>query len=133
MVLFAAWRSGAVPKRWIVRIHDKAAQAYKSPTVPYNRVTSYYNALSTSLGYNSARRWSTGDAVPRGNLVFFNGLDHVAISTGRVVRGKHQVMSLWVYPMTAGGRLNSVNQRTSIEAIIASAPMSVSHGPPPWQ
>jgi cell wall-associated NlpC family hydrolase len=132
MVLFAGYQAGVIPKAWIIRIHTDAATAGEAAASE----ASYYTVLSDALQFGSATSWISGTVVPRGNLVFFNGLDHVALSTGNVVGGQQEIMSLWVLPGMAGGLLNSVTQRTTIEALVATTVVDASlvrHGPNPWR
>ncbi|MFZ6027583.1 MAG: WXG100 family type VII secretion target [Chloroflexota bacterium] len=62
-------------------------------------INAYYDTLGAELGVNDATAWQHGDsAPPAGSLIFFNGLEHVAISTGRTNNGEVEIMSLWIYP-----------------------------------
>ena len=63
----------------------------------------------------------------------FGVLDHVALSTGNVVNGKHEVMSLWQLPTASNGNFNSTTQRTTIEDLAASHHFnSIKYGANPW-
>jgi hypothetical protein len=124
----------------------------------------YFDVLEDALGVASAMRWSPGTPtvagtpvpaplpatavagtpvptpvpatlIPRGSLVFFNGLAHVALSTGNIVDGEHEVISLWIVPPTEEGVFNRMAQRTTVEDIVTAAPQlsgSVTFGPNPW-
>lgn len=132
MVLFSGYRAGVIPREWITRVHSSAARAGDRA----NDGTAYLNVLSREMGFGAAAAWSSGVAVPRGNIVFFDGLNHVAIATGNVVGGHQEVMSLWVLPTLSSGALNSVNQRTTIEALVANGMVPISqvkHAPSPWR
>jgi hypothetical protein len=109
-------------------------------------ITAYTNVISGALGFAGAVPWKIGDPPPpRGNIVFFNGVGHVAISTGNLVNGESEVMSLWLLPVSGPGEFNSRLQRTTIEDIIAgrtdviprypggSAHVAIKHGPNPWR
>jgi Domain of unknown function (DUF4157) len=131
MVLFSGYRAGVIPRAWITRVHQRAASAGDAASSP----EAYQEVLANGLGFASATTWTSGTAVPRGNVVFFDGLAHVAISTGNVTGGRQEVMSLWILPGRSGGTLNSVNQRTTIEALVANgivAITEVKHAPNPW-
>jgi cell wall-associated NlpC family hydrolase len=124
MVLYSAYRSGVVPKSWIVQIHHDATAA---------GAANYHDTLAAALGFGGSAGWAPGQVIPRGNLVFFNGMAHVAISTGNVVGTEHEVMSLWILPGTGTGNFNSVNQRTTVEALGRAYPSAVRHAPSPWR
>ena len=131
MVLFAGYKAGVIPKAWIVLVHDDAAKAGAAAS----STGAYQAVLASRLNFAGAAAWTPGTAVPRGNLVFFDGLTHVALATGNVVGGKQEVMSLWVFPITGAGLLNSATQRTTIEDLRANGVVSVASvkfGPNPW-
>lgn len=78
-------------------------------------------------------------APARSDLVFFDGLAHVALSLGtKNAAGNHEVMSLWILPLK-GGDFNNTFQRTTIEDIngawtgdLGYGKMPVTFGPNPW-
>ena len=130
MVLYSAWRSGAVSKAWIVQIHTDATAANNAVAAP---PTAYHDVIAARLNYGAAAAVPAG-AVPRGNIVFFNGVDHVAISTGVLLgTGRHEVISLWQVPNN-----NYATQRTSIEDLDDAAlagglgRQPLRHAPAPW-
>lgn len=132
MVLFAGYQAGVIPKAWIVQLHNDAAAA----GVAAVSEGAYYAVLENALRFSSATNWTPGTAIPRGDIVFFGGLEHVALSTGATVGGKQEIMSLWVLPVASSGALNSVTQRTTIEDLQANGIGvtigAVKHGPNPW-
>jgi hypothetical protein len=122
MVLYSAYRSGVVTKAWIVQIHANAAAG-----------GNYHDTLAAAMGFGGAAVWAPGQAIPRGQVVFFDGMAHVAIATGNVVGGEQEIMSLWILPATGAGNFNSVNQRTTVEAIMRAYPIAeVRHTAAPW-
>ncbi len=135
MVLYSAWRSGAVTKAFLVQVHTNAAAAYNANGGGVGAKTgAYYTVLGNAMGINTAAPWA-GGAIPRGDVIFFGGLAHVAISTGVVTvpAAEHEIMSLWIFPAIPG----HVNQRTTVEDMNVEitnlvGPKPVTHGPAPW-
>jgi RHS repeat-associated protein len=118
-VLFAGYKSGVISKDWITSVQADATYAGKSD----HSSNSYFDVLKKRLGFNHSAKLKPGIAVERGDLVFFDGLNHVAVATGKTIESggvvKHEVISLWILPDRSNGHLNSQVQRTTIEDIQA--------------
>ena len=152
MVLYAGWRAGVITQQWIVETHDQAAAAGQSAATQFGHPTvgaiAYADVIGSRLNLGAAVPYVSGTAPPRGNLVFFDGIAHVALSTGNLVNGEAEVMSLWIVPTDPTLMLHSATQRTTIEAIQRgmgrleardprapnppAATMTVTHAPNPW-
>lgn len=131
MVLYSAWRSGAVSKAWLVQIHTDATQANNALNAA---PTAYHDVIAARLNYGGAAPIQNNVAIPRGNIVFMSGVNHVAISTGVLDRnGHHEVISLWQVPNN-----NYATQRTTVEALDDEADRGglgrqvLRHAPAPW-
>jgi hypothetical protein len=130
MVLYVAFKANAITVDWIRTIHRLAAAAYKSESSIAEKQDAYYNVLSDALGCSKAAPVLKGKPVPAGHIVFFNGLEHVAISNGTLNdHGEHGIMSLWSMP-----RKDYRVQNTTIERVVQADGDSptVTHAPPPW-
>jgi hypothetical protein len=133
-VMYSAWKAGFASKKWIVDLHTKAA----ADGLAAGSGAAYMRVLEKGLGFNSAILLTGANEPKAGDLVFMNGLAHVALSTGAKVGGaNHEVLSLWILP-GSGARLVSTLQRTTIEDINAAwvaagkAAMVVKFAPNPW-
>jgi hypothetical protein len=51
----------------------------------------------------------------KGHLVFFDGMNHVAILTGRLVNGEAQVVSFWAHTPPQPSQPNGPTPNTSVE------------------
>ncbi|MDX2709604.1 hypothetical protein PV350_43350, partial [Streptomyces sp. PA03-6a] len=137
-ILFSAYQAGSVTPSQIRDIYARAAREYLHP--PYGdpdvneRRQAWLGSIKNSLKsgvvqeYRINRVTKVGSAnIPEGYLIFFGGMEHVAISTG--VRDRHnhqQVVSLWVYPShSPAGQMTKQSygrmQLTSVEQL-AGAP-----------
>lgn len=147
--LFAAYRAGILPKGALFTIYQGAikrthmtAQTEMSKIAQEQHVqptlqmvsqqvnAAYQEALGVYLGVNEAEPWQEDDAAPpRGSLVFFNGVAHVALALGNLKNGSPEVMSLWYLPGP-----QPVMKRASIEEILANAhnEYNITFGPVPW-
>jgi len=90
-----------------------------------------------TLDATSKRSFATGPQPERGDLVFFDGTSHVALSLGTTnSKGEHEIMSLWAYPRDPRGNLRSQFQKTTIEAVheemLAWGYPKVTFRHPPW-
>jgi len=127
-VLISAFRAGVVDKSWLVKIHERAAAAAEQVSLSFQRrgldapiaadaygtrmkmpYIAYGSSLMASLHSGALTRYASNDpnqagrpAIPAGHIVFFDGLDHVALSIGtRDSHGRQQVLSLLDSPMNA--------------------------------
>ncbi len=138
-VLFSGYKAGVISKEWICAIHQSAAKQGKAKGVDGDEATgadAYYEVLRGALGYMKAKTFDVakGQIPKKGDLVFFNGLDHVALALGSTdSSGGHEVMSLWVLP-GRGARLYSKFQRTTIEEVSGAVggKMELRYGDSPW-
>lgn len=129
-VLFSAFRGGVVSRQWLVELHNNAAAAGAG----------YHGVLEVALGYRNAQPMTSTHSPARGDIVFMNGLAHVALALGTVdSAGRHEVLSLWILPRD-GARLNSTFQRTTVEQIndewgaVAHRPaMAITFAPNPFR
>ena len=129
MVLYAGYKSGVISKSWLQSAHSDAAAAGAAGASK----SKYFDALRGSLNWDARTEFRGGDAVPRGNLIFFDGMSHVAISTGKLLPAgepghyDHEVISLWLYPLTSEGKFDDKVVRTTVEALRDSANTSHIH------
>jgi hypothetical protein len=114
-IMFAAFTAGLTTAAALRKIHADAASTGKAA----GSIVAYANVIANSLGF--------GSSVPlaalhpgRGDIVFFNKTDHVALSLGsRTAAGEHEVVSLWVLPPNpATQHFVSFLQRTTIEELV---------------
>lgn len=116
-VMFAGYKSGVISKNWITSVHADATFAARSD----HTMAAYHDVLKKRLGFAHAAKLKPGTSVERGDLVFFDGLNHVAVATGKQIHSggvvKHEVISLWILPGQSNGHLYSHMQRTTIEDI----------------
>lgn len=96
-VFFAAYRAGLVSKRRLSDIHEMATimARGRNPNL-------YYGVLNDALGMRtSVRARLTHGLIPReGDILFFDGNTHVAISLGRRWVGgnpEDRMMTLWLH------------------------------------
>lgn len=134
MVLYAAYSANAITEEWLRTIHRLATGAYRSESSPDEKQDAYYRVLSEALGYSRAFPVKNGVPIPAGHIVFFNGIEHVALSKGTLNdHGQHEIVSLWCVP-----RKNDSVQQTTIERLVQSGKDSgdpeseIKHAPPPW-
>jgi hypothetical protein len=92
MVLLAGCRSGALS-------HEKVHETYQ-----IDDLKQWFRDLPDKLAPQGRQRYlpddPSGPEPRRGDLIFFNGSDHVAISTGRRTEQGHEVLSFWPPPDT---------------------------------
>lgn len=146
--LFAGYKAGILPKSALVTIYLEAVKRTQAtaraemkkiadeqgvtPTLemvskPVN--DAYQDALGVFLGANEAEPLPEDALPPRGYLLFFNGVSHVALSLGSEKDGSPEVMSLWYLPGPQPKLM-----RTTLKDLLKNA---VSHydvtmGPVPW-
>ena len=111
-VMFSAYKGGVVDKAFLVDIYDRCRVQGQA-----NGEGAWYATLEQALGVNAAVAMDATHEPARGDIVFMDGLAHVALSLGSTTgAGEHEVMSLWILPMD-GQNLNSTFQRTTLEMI----------------
>jgi peptidoglycan hydrolase-like protein with peptidoglycan-binding domain len=143
MVLYSAWKQGAISWSWINTVYS------------WTGGHSWYEELAIRLVRGSASTWDRATKKPRpqrGDIVMFDGADHVALATGVTDAAGTHVYSFWPPPDTAfapvdydkpgkgkgiaGGTPDRVKD-TTIEALINAMDTSshttvVTLGPPAW-
>ena len=143
MVLYTAWKQGAIGWSWIHTVYD------------YSGPNAWYDELAIRLVRGGAVTWDRATKKPRprrGDIVMFDGADHVALATGVVDGAGTHVYSFWPPPDTAfaavdyrkpgkgkglaAGTPDRV-KNTTIEALVAAIDTSthtcvVTFGPPAW-
>ena len=170
MVLFAAYRAGAVDKAWLDRIHAEASNAAVTALaehansgsqnvlggVPvardaYGQLASvgevaYDATLLRGMYQGELSEYPVGaehrPVIPAGDLIFFNGSNHVGLSLGgRDDEGRQLMLSLWAFPAhRPAGPYNTtytygVLQMTSVEELIEAAGMyadKIEFATPAW-
>lgn len=101
-VFFTAFRAGLITSHRLGVVHDMATcvargkHAQQVPTAGSN----YYTVLNHALGFRESVPMALKDGlIPReGDILFFDGNTHVAISLGRTWRSgvaEDRMMSLW--------------------------------------
>ena len=132
-VFYSGWKAGVISKSWLVKLHTKAAAS--------GSAAGYFAVLEGAMGMGAAKTWVPGKPPPRGELVYFDGLAHVALSRGsKTAAGKSEIMSLWILPKGSPNKFNSTFQATTIEDIRdgmtalpgLGTPSTIKHGPNPW-
>lgn len=143
-IMFGGFRAGLLTEARLRQLHADAAAAGVTAAASGGSGSgnaAYMATIGAFLGLPGSRALTTSAEPSRGDLVFFGGLDHVALSIGNETVGgvrKHNVMSLWHLP-GSGTRLVSVYQRTSVEDIVSAAQSylgmtigAITFGPAPW-
>jgi hypothetical protein len=105
-VFFSAWRANLVTKLRLQQIHQAAALAYRNRYVANGGrggAECYDEALKRALNFFASAPFKPeAGLIPReGDIVFWDGLQHVAISLGRTWASGEpddRVMSLWHNP-----------------------------------
>lgn len=132
-VIFSGYKAGIVSYHWIAQMHNEATRAaidygksrrahwdeikYPEASRTVEQQQEYYNVIKKYLKFDSAKTFGTGQEPKKGDVVFFNELAHVALSTGvKDAAGHHEVMSLWVVPEVGGMRFTKF-QKTTIEEL----------------
>jgi hypothetical protein len=133
MVLLAANRAGTLTWRWIHESYTASGAATGG------NWSSYLARRLTPAGRQSYNRAiPSGPAPARGDIVMWNGIDHVALAVGRRDgTGRVEVYSFWPPPI--GSRPDEVKV-TTIEELadymeaggLSHAPTPVEFGPGPW-
>jgi hypothetical protein len=132
MVLYAAYRAGAIDWRWINRAYMDAAP-------------DWFAGLARRLTPRGTQTYDRATKRPqprRGDIVLFDGVDHVALATGAQGADGTHVWSFWVRPGTGThGSLVSVMD-TTIEALLPACDLGaqqqgrpravITFGAPPW-
>lgn len=90
MVLLAAFRAGAINWNYIHSLY--------SPTPNWGDFLVNRLSFSRRILYN--RSDPDSPRPLRGDIVYFNGPAHIALATGRRVRGKIEIYSFWPPPNT---------------------------------
>ncbi len=132
MILLAAYRAGQLSWKWI---HDQYTAAVGDWAGHMVRVMSRGARIPYTPGAPAGR------APVAGDLVFMDGINHVALATGNVDgSGRAEIISFWPPPNTpfaAGGTLDKV-KHTTIEELVdwwttnmPPAPL-VELAAPPW-
>ena len=107
MILLCAYRAGMLSWQWI---HDQYAAA----------VADWGTHMVNVLSRGARIPWTAGTAPVRGELVFMDGIAHVALATGNLdAAGRSEILSFWPPPNTpfaAGGTLDAV-KITTIEEL----------------
>jgi hypothetical protein len=156
-LLFIAYLSGAVSKGWLIEIHESATNAarggwYRAKVdaqvsdrqAKKEASDAYFKKLKdsivggdvTEIRRDPETRLTMPD-IPRGHLVSFNGLGHVALALGtRDAEGRQEVLSHWHFPHNykwVGGQELGPGflQKTTVEKLMEIF-HHVSSGPPPW-
>ena len=117
MVLLSAYRTGAITWSWIHNLY-------------INQPMSNWPSVMTS----SRTGYTFGDPIPAGKIVFFNGINHVALSTGN----HDNVLTFWPPPdftTYTRGTVDKVKIRTAsslINAMGGSRRVVVEIGDPVW-
>ncbi len=143
MVLYTAWKQGAITWSWINTVYT------------YSGSTDWFVELANRLVRGGAVTWDRATKTPRprrGDIVMFDGADHVALATGVTDGAGTHVYSFWPPPDTAfapvdhrkpgkgkgiaAGTPDRVKD-TTIEALAAAIDSSshtcdVTFGPPAW-
>ena len=132
MVILAAYRSGVLTWQWI---HDR----YTANVGDWGGYMVTMLSKGSRIPYVPGAR--AGRAPLRGDIVFMDGIAHVAMATGNVDgAGRAEVISFWPppnTPFTRGGTLDSVKVTTIEElsdwwaANMPPAPV-VELAAPPW-
>jgi hypothetical protein len=129
MILLCAYRAGMLSWQWI---HDQYTAA----------VGNWGTHMVDVLSRGRRIPWTPGTAPIRGELVFMDGMAHVALATGNLdAAGRSEILSFWPppnTPFTPGGTLDSV-KITTIEELrdywAARRPPgfgSIEQAAPPW-
>jgi hypothetical protein len=132
MVLLAAYRAGLLTWQWIHDQYTAAVGDWGGHMV---------NMLSRGARIPYVAGAPAGRAPLAGDIVFMNGMDHVALATGNVDgTGRAEIISFWPppnTPFTRGGTIDSV-KHTTIEELVdwwtANLPPApvVELAAPPW-
>ena len=131
-ILFAGHRSGVLSWERIHSVYSGSEAGWET------RLRALLGGAARAYGINDPQ-------TPRpalGNVVLFDGLEHVALATGLVdSRGRSEVISFWPPPTKAfdrGGPTVDKVKLTTIEELNAfwvsnhRPPFSVTFGPPGW-
>ena len=122
MVLFSGYKSGIVNRQWLTNLYG-TSNLFNSNRD--NWISNLPGKMSISRKNYNFNSWNQG--MKRGDIVFFNGANHVAIATGTKDRyGNDEVISHW----TPNNRHVEV---TTIKALATSAGvLPVTFGRPIW-
>jgi len=142
--LFAGYKAGIFTKAILLQIYEEAirfthqvARAELAKQGPEKSVqaaikpiqAAYQQAMGAFLGAQEGEELDEDEPPPRGYLLFFNGVSHVALSLGNMVDESPEVMSLWYLPGP-----QPVFKRTTLAKILADATShyDITMAPPPW-
>ncbi len=143
MVLYSAYKSGVITWNWIHTVYT-----YAGPK-------DWYEELAERIVRGGAKTWDRATKKPRprrGDIVMFDGADHVALATGVVAGDGTHVYSFWPPPTTAFAAVDhhkpgvgkglaagtpDLVKDTTIELLAAACDTSthvcvVTVGPPAW-
>jgi hypothetical protein len=114
MVLFGAYKAGYIDFARIKQIYDEAVVNVKARKAPLVGTT-----VEAKLRRGDEHVFDPGDPdspapLPGDLVIFKEAATHVAIATGTISGGKHEVISLWNQPANI-----STVQRTTIEDLLA--------------
>ncbi|MBL7745888.1 MAG: DUF4157 domain-containing protein, partial [Chitinophagaceae bacterium] len=116
MVLLSAYRAGVLSWNWIHNLYVSVPMSDWPDTMSSSRTL-----------------YTPGDVIPRGYLVFFNGVAHVALATGN----PDEVLTFWPPPDFARGTYSSgtvdeVKIRSLSSLITYMGAPVVEYGRPSW-
>jgi hypothetical protein len=149
-ILFAAYRAGVVTRQWLTQLYEHAANTARNAFVDTwaERDTAWLTALIRGMYRGDLSQYHLdwyqsgigGPDIPAGNLIFFDGYGHVALSLGaRDAQGRQQVLSHLAAPRRfPQGPLDTSTtygwmQVTSVEELVADAGYSlVEFAAPAW-
>lgn len=143
-ILFLVFKAGVVSKNYLVSIHRQATDAaleMESRGGSVNQCKrAYYDTLQRRIYIGARIRIHAQDPIseerpypdiPRGYLIFLNGMNHVVLSMGsKDENGETEVMSLWVNPLPGcpgecSGTEKGFFQLTTLEELIFTGEFDV--------
>ncbi|CAM4245129.1 hypothetical protein KIPE111705_46060 [Kibdelosporangium persicum] len=137
MVLLVAYRAGTLSWRWIHETYVASGAALGG--------TSWFDYLARRLTPRTRQPYNAGNpggpAPARGDIVLWNGVDHVGLAMGgRDGAGRVKVYSFWPPPQkdSIRGTMDGIKETTVeqltqyIEANLSPPPTRVEFGPGPW-
>lgn len=102
--LFTVYQSGLVNKEFLIDLHDKALSKIPKGLRGKSIASQQYNNALYGLLSREKQPWDGTPDIPAGYLIFFGGLNHVALSLGNKkevdlgsggIQTLHMAMSLW--------------------------------------
>ncbi|MGY4644538.1 hypothetical protein [Cellulomonas sp. URHB0016] len=145
-VLFFGFRSGVIPKTFLVSMHQDASAAAGAAATPVQARAAWYSTLQARMHTGPLLTYTINSGtgvgapdIPAGNIVFIDNLNHVVLSRGsRDGSGRMRVLSLWVFPaaLPPGPILPATSygvvQDTSVEEVVRNPASVITYGKPPW-